>query len=179
MARKQTIPSDRIALADNNGQRVGNGLPFPSDNQGSDDNDDLAATNRTKTDLLAALVADHEICEAIGPAWRLLMHLMLQTNGRMIGSYETIAETLGASPSTLRKWVVRLRDNDFLCLASKGQRIEMSLTEDYMIVAQAPNAMSLEIKDNEEEETPRIRAARKIVKLSEELGSQVEVKLVI
>lgn len=102
----------------------------------------------SKSALLIDIMHKHEVLDAIGPAWRLYLWLVLVEGGRVVGSYDEIAEKTGVNNRLIRNWAGRLEGKGITQNSSKGKRVEISLLEPHKSISMAPNYIEKELPNS-------------------------------
>lgn len=133
----------------------------------------------TKTRLLSALIADAAACDVVGPAWRLVLRLMLVEMGSMIGTYDEIGEAVGISSRTARNWANELAGRRVIEKRQQGRRVKITLLEPYRSVATAPDCVVEKDTPIEAPQDPRIQSLLEVGRIAVARQSKVEVKLVL
>jgi hypothetical protein len=130
----------------------------------------------TKTLLLTELLKKPEVYDQLDSAWRLVMWLMMVEHGVVICGYDEIAERLGGSKHTVKKWAEVLEGKGLLEKKPNGKVVELRLTGDFMKIALAPDAVIAE-NPVPRQESPVMNALAKIIEGTEELGGQITMTL--
>ena len=102
----------------------------------------------SKTVLLMEIMHKHDTLDAIGPAWRLYLWLVLIEGGRVVGSYDEIAEKIGVNSRLIRNWSARLEEKGITQNNLKGKRVEISLLEPHKSISMAPDCIEKELPNS-------------------------------
>lgn len=134
----------------------------------------------SKSALLTEILANHELLDAIGSAWRLFFHLVLVAKGCMVGTYDEIGEAIGMNNGrTIRNWVNQLEKHGILRCQSKGKRVEVKLLEPHLAIAQASDQPLEQVEVPEYLKNDKIKGLLKMYEGAEMMGSGLELKAII
>lgn len=133
-----------------------------------------------KSALLTEILANHELLDAIGSAWRLFFHLILVEKGSMVGTFDEIAKEIGTNNGrTMRNWVNQLEKHGILQCQSKGKRVEIKLLEPHMSIAKASDQPLEQVEVPEYLKNDKIQGLLKMYEGAELTGSDIEIKAII
>ena len=91
----------------------------------------------TRSELLGDLIRQRDQRERIGAGLPLYLHLTLNEQGVMTGTYDQIGEVIGEKGNTIRNWVATMKANEIITCKSVSKQVEIALTPDHMRIAQA------------------------------------------
>lgn len=128
---------------------------------------------RSRSELLGDMIRQRDQRERIGAGLPLYVHLTLNEQGVMTGTYDQLGEVIGEKGNTIRNWVATMKTNEIITCDSKGRQVEVALTPDYMRIAKATDRV-VEIIQAEHVETPRMRSIRKIVEVVDQVQGTLE-----
>jgi len=162
MRQKQTIPIE-AHLAENDDQLDGASL--------------ANGRGKSKSELMAELMAKPSTYDEFGSAWRLAMWLLHSADGTIVGSYGDFAGNLGhASPDSAKNWVKQLVDRGVVTSVKKGRQMTVKLKPAYMAIAQAPAIIvkTVEVFPAQHRE---ILALQKIMEGTGDLGGHISIAI--
>jgi hypothetical protein len=142
--------------------------------------DEASATERRRIKLEAVheIVANNELCEGIGAAWRLFLRLLLLENGVICNKSQLIAEKMGTNEKTLRNWIGTLVESKVAFKVNHGKSIEVKLCEPYLGYALLPDALPQPaVVAAEPQDPPKLALLKTIQLASDAAGAKVQISI--
>ena len=141
----------------------------------------MTGCRRIKLEAVHEIVANNELCEGIGAAWRLFLRLLLLENGVICNKSQLIAEKMGTNEKTLRNWISTLEETQVAIKVNHGKSIEVKLCEPYLGYALLPDVppQSAATIVAEPQDTPTLALMKTIRQASEAAGAKVEIRITL
>jgi hypothetical protein len=93
------------------------------------------SSTQTKSELFADLLKTDNKINELGPAFRLLVHLLFVHPLDKPTNYRDLAQTLGKDKKTIEKWVSTLEQLGCATHKRTGNSVKISLTDRYLTIA--------------------------------------------
>ena len=140
----------------------------------------LAGTARTKAAALAEVILQPAMLRKIGAAWPLYLRLVLVEEGRMIGDYRGVGQSLGTPPSTAQKWIAALVASGIAEKRNKGRGIEIVLREPHLAIARIPDEVTTVVQSVVEPRTDSVtQGVLKIMEGSRLAGGDMTITVTV
>ena len=129
--------------------------------------------------LMAELIKEPAVLTEIGAGWLLYLRLVLVENGRVVGTYDEIGQSMGTGGKTVRNWVNGLEERSVVKCERQRHRVSVELLGRHMAIAKAPDHTVQTVAAETIPLSPRMKIAMKIVEAAEAAGAPIECKVVI
>lgn len=121
------------------------------------------------------IMSDHELLDAIGPAWQLYFYLIF-AQGTIIGTYDDIGIEIGEKQGrTVRNWTDQLKTQRIIQCLQKGKRVEIKLCEPHLAIALAPDHIPVEQPESDPSlKDPKILGMLKMYEGANQMDAHIE-----
>jgi len=142
-------------------------------------NGETIPMQKSKSELFAERIQSDEKLNAIGPAFRLLVHLLFVGPLGVSTTYAELGQTLGKNKKTIEKWVAILDRNGFLSHERTGNGVAIRLADRYLTIAKASDRILEHREPYPHAANPRFNALQMMFEASELSGRRLKVELVV